>query len=337
MQFKSCKLAVVLLLLHTSFALADHRRHFHYHRHRHGPSALGVALKVLPYLASARRSYRYSSVRYYGPYGYRSYGSYCYGYPFYTRTYHYAVPLRPYFYQPYGVFYSAGSNRVDYNLPPVYQPAELAYGPQALKQFFGLDRDYATRPVLPASRLVDLSTTKREPVIAASVRGSSPAELARARRDVTNGDRLFRDGKYHEALQKYKSASRQATDLAEAHFRQGISLIATGRYELAATSVKKGIQLSPEFVVSGFRLDEIYGDAHLAKSTHVESLARAALERPDDSDMLFLLGMFLHLDGESDRAKKFFRRASELAGSADAHVRPWLKGAKPKTTADKEA
>ncbi len=337
MQSKFCKLAVVLLLLPASFALADHKRRS-YHHYKRGPSALGIALKVLPYVAGAHRSYRYSSIKYYGPYGYKAFGGYCYGYPTFTRTYHYSVPLRPipYYYNPYGVYYSAGSNRVDYNLPPVYYPAELAYGPQALKQFFGLDRGYATRPVLPASRIVDLSKTKLDPVVTSTGR-SSLADLARARRDVTNGDRLFRDGKYHEALQKYKSASRGAGDLAEAHFRQGISLIATGRYELAATSIKKGMQVSPEFVNSGFRLEEIYGDAHLAKSTHVESLARTALERPDDSDMLFLLGMLLHLDGESDRAMKFFRRASDLAAGADAHVRPLLKDEKPRAATDKEA
>ena len=44
-------------------------------------------------------------------------------------------------------------------------------------------------------------------------------------------------------------------------------------------------------------------------------MAKAATEDPNNSDLMFLLGIHLHFDGKPDRAATFFKRATELGGN----------------------
>ncbi len=310
--------ALVLLFVATPL-LADHKRHSHHH-HGHqkstGQQILGFALKALPYLLrSNQNSYsRYS-------YSSHGYGSYCpsYGY----RSYSYST-------YPHGTYYRPGSNYFEYYLPPTYHPAEAAYGPQPLKQFMGLDRNFGLRPLATVPDVGPPTKTAKP------VRASNPETIERARKFVGFGDKLFKEGKYHEALQQYKTATRVAPDLAEAHLRQGFALTGSLRYELAADAFKRGMELDPAFAASDFRLDPLYDGARLAKSTHLESLAAAALKDPSNAKLTFVLGMFLHYGESAERAKKFFQRAADLSGGDDGHLRPFVEDG-PKLTGKKDA
>ena len=59
-------------------------------------------------------------------------------------------------------------------------------------------------------------------------------------------------------------------------------------------------------------------------SFSVLTLEEVAQEQPD-ADLFFLIGVYLHFDGEQDRAGKFFRRASALSGTDNAHLIAFLK------------
>jgi hypothetical protein len=85
--------------------------------------------------------------------------------------------------------------------------------------------------------------------------------------------------------------------------------------------------LAPDWPSSDFRLDALYGDAALAKQAHQDSLANAALRDPNDADLLFVLGVFLHFDGQSERAKKFFAKSQELKSDAAPYVNAFLAAA----------
>jgi hypothetical protein len=74
----------------------------------------------------------------------------------------------------------------------------------------------------------------------------------------------------------------------------------------------------------GFRLDDLYGGASIAKAAHLENLAELALARSHDSDAYFLIGVFLTYDGDATRAAKFFDRASDLAGMSGGHIAVFL-------------
>ena len=54
-------------------------------------------------------------------------------------------------------------------------------------------------------------------------------------------------------------------------------------------------------------------------------MAKAAEEQPNDADLMFLLGVYFHFHGDPDRAAVFFRRAVQLTGPEDAHLKAFLK------------
>ena len=227
-------------------------------------------------------------------------------------------------------------NYVNYRLPPIYYQAELAYGPQAMKQFMGVDRNFAMGPLTytvydatkEAARAVDLKPAPGA-TAAPDLRLSNARTLELARRYVDFGDGRFRDQKYHDALQRYKTALAIAPDLADAHIRHGLASVATGRYEAAVESIVRGLELDPNWPARGFNLGDVYADTHAAKTGHLEALARTALAKKDDASSLYLLGVLLYLDGHKDRSQKFLGRAAELFGD-DTATRPFTGGAAPK-------
>jgi tetratricopeptide (TPR) repeat protein len=233
------------------------------------------------------------------------------------------------------VDYIPSLNYVNYRLPPVYYPAELAYGPQAVKQFMGVDRNFAMGPLTytvydaakEAARAVDLKPAAGA-AAAPEVRVSNARTLDLARRYVDFGDGRFRDQKFHDALQRYKTAIAIAPDLADAHIRHGLASVATGRYDAAVESIARGVELDPHWPARGFRLSDVYADSHAAKTGHLEALARTALAKKDDANSLYLLGVLLYLDGHKDRSQKFLVRAAELFGN-DKATRPFADGAAP--------
>ena len=147
------------------------------------------------------------------------------------------------------------------------------------------------------------------------------AEFRRkAEKYLAEGDALFRVQKFHPALQRYKAAVNAAPDMAEAHWRQGHAMVATGNYDLAGGAFKRAIALSEDTKRGGFQLSDLYGTAVLTKNAHLEDLAEHALERSASSDPYFLLGVFLTYSGERERAEKFFDRAADLAGISGGHI-----------------
>ncbi|MDX1944107.1 MAG: tetratricopeptide repeat protein [Pirellulaceae bacterium] len=253
------------------------------------------------------------------------------GYP----TYFYSGPIGFQGCSTYNTYYNPQANFVAYSLPTTVQPAELAYGPQAVKQFLGLNRNFAltnlNRPATPivitlktpdGPRVTTISprSDAKATDIKAAARVVSLEQRRRAEQYIALGDSLFREQKFHSALQKYKLAAQTAPDMAEAFWREGHAMIATGNFELASGAFKRAIALDPDTSREGFRLDNLYGPSRMAKEAHIEALAGWALERTGSSNPYFLMGVTLAYDGQPDRAAKFFGRAAELAGIAGGHI-----------------
>ncbi|MBL9122188.1 MAG: hypothetical protein JNG90_01060, partial [Planctomycetaceae bacterium] len=157
------------------------------------------------------------------------------------------------------------------------------------------------------------------------LRKANDAARGRALHLVAVGDEDFRAQKYVEAASRYRRAAQGAPDLAEAHFRHGVTEIALARYESAAKSCKKGLEADPGWIAAGFRLANLYGPNQAAKTAHLERLAQEAAARPGDADLRFLIGVELYLDGEYARARKFFEQAAALHAGDDAHLLAFLR------------
>jgi tetratricopeptide (TPR) repeat protein len=152
------------------------------------------------------------------------------------------------------------------------------------------------------------------------VRASSIEQRRKADQYLAQGDSLFREQRFHSALQKYKLAALAAPDMAEAFWREGHALVATSNFDLAASAFKRAIAIDPNVRRGGFTLDKLYATASMAKTAHIEQLAGWALEHAESSNAYFLMGVTLAYDGQAERAAKFFRRAADMSGVAGGHI-----------------
>lgn len=293
---------------HFGFGKHFGHRHFGFHGHRY---------------------FHYHRPYYGHGYGYRYY---------YPRTYIYYS--RPYYrnYYPsydYGCGFGYSKSYVVSPLVPAYVRSGDVYGPDAVKDFLGVDRDLGKGPLAPLPKVIEVEPEDAGPRVvdvpeeAKEIVASNEQARARAAQFVAFGDSQFGAQKYHQAAQRYRSAIETAPDVADAHFRQGLAYVASNRFDLAAAAFRRGLQLDPLWVNSSFRIDELYGRNRLAKDSHIDGLAKVALADRDDPDNFFLLGLLLHFDGQQERAKKFFEQAARLERGDTAHIDAFLVPPKP--------
>lgn len=224
-----------------------------------------------------------------------------------------AVPAYPlyssYAYPAYG--YPVYGYAYPFALPPLYLPAETLYGPEPVKRLMGID-NWAGAP--PAADLAVNRTGFDAPPEAKPPRGSNRESVALAQRFIGFGDANFGSQRWNEALQRFRKAAEISPGLADAWFRQGYALLALGRYEAAAKAIRRGLALNPQWPNSGFKNAMIYGGNMLAKNAHLEALAQAIDDNPQNADLIFLLGVAIYFDDKPDRAKPFFERLKQLSG-----------------------
>jgi hypothetical protein len=155
-------------------------------------------------------------------------------------------------------------------------------------------------------------------------KNTSPELKARAGKFIGFGDANFADQKYLAAIERYKSASRIAPDLAEPYLRQGHALVALGQYENAVKAFRRGLRIRAQWSGSPIRLDQLYGPDRIAKVSHIETLAKAVEANPLDANLLVAMGMQLFFDGQAERAGVFFARVAQLGGNDDGLLNDFL-------------
>lgn len=210
--------------------------------------------------------------------------------------------------------------------PPLWLSAEGLYGPQAVQRFMGagvLPQPRANMDVLGPPAMGDVAIDAREPNVVVE-RATNARANARAWKFIGYGDAQFAKQEFVEANLRYRKAAQSAPQLADARFRQGFALSASGRYDLAVEAIKRGLKLDPHWARSDFDLDELYGGDEAAKNAQLDTLAKASQERPLDADLAFLAGVHYHFDGQTEQAEDFFRRAEGLVGGDSGHIRAFL-------------
>lgn len=233
----------------------------------------------------------------------------------------------------YGTFgYGGLGYRYGYALPPVVIPAETMYGPGPVRRMMGLDPPLGT-PVIQQTTVVapqanngnGFGVLAPQPGGARpNVRASNAQTLARAKKQVENGDVLFAAQKYADALASYSDAARTAPDLADAYFRKAAADIALARYDDAVSAIKFGLQLAPTWVDGPFRFSALYGGNVLAEQSHRDVLDRAVASRPT-SDLLFLSGVVRYFGEHPKQSETYFQKASVVAVGNSSHLDLFLK------------
>ncbi len=253
------------------------------------------------------------------PYRHHSYHDRWYYWPpgyVYDPYYPYLTPRPPYYWDPW---------RYPYYGPPYY-PVGPVWGAEGVRRFLGLNRMPAVvnRQIIVVPKDKQDEKDEQQPV----PRSSNARAFALGWQFIDFGDGHFNNQKYADAYQRYKRAARAAPTLADAYFRQGFALIALGNYEQAANTIKRGLELDPDWARSDFHNDELYGGNEAAKTAHLDALGQAATDNPNDADLQFLVGVFLHFEGQPQRAKPFFERAARMAGDT-THLAGFLGQAAP--------
>ena len=205
---------------------------------------------------------------------------------------------------------------------PGYTPAFGVYGPgyPFMQQGFSV-LPQGTAPAAAAPLDPPRNDPRNDPAPAAAakpkVRVTSAEWKAKAGRYIGYGDTNFGKQSYLAAVERYRTATQMAPDVAETYFRQAFALVALGQYESAAKTFRRGLRVRSDWSDSPFRLDQIYGDDQIAKTAHVENLAKAVEANPLDAELLLVLGMQIYFDGQPQRAEVFFARVAQLGGNAD--------------------
>jgi hypothetical protein len=218
-----------------------------------------------------------------------------------------------YFFGGYPIIWGAGYTPA---FAPIY-PASVAWLPN-LEPMAAPFQQAVRQPIQPPAPAADDAHPKGTP------KSTNPELKARAGKFIGFGDANFAEQKYLAAIERYKSASRIAPDLAEPYLRQGHALVALGQYENAVKAFRRGLRISAEWSGSPIRLDQLYGPDRIAKVSHIEALAKAVEGNPLDANLLMALGMQLFFDGQSQRAGVFFARVAQLGGNDDRLLNDFL-------------
>ena len=246
----------------------------------------------------------YPSQVYGNPYSYYGYSSYYNSNPyFYNPLLAYPNPITPYI--P-GYTYNS-------NLDPYYN--------RVLRQALLENRRRWKQP-LHIQPLTNYKPRRRPK------KTTSKAKIASIRA-IASGDQNFRRQEYAKALGRYRKAVRVAPDNAQARFRLGLVLATAGKYTEAVKEIKIGLKLDISWPVTGQSLGRLFGRRNkIAKSNLLGNTTRWAGEDIRDPDRLFLLGVLLYFDSETDKAETVFEAAYRLAGKGD-HLIAFLRPVDP--------
>lgn len=129
-------------------------------------------------------------------------------------------------------------------------------------------------------------------------------------------DAIFAAGDYQQAAAAYARLTIRYGNHDELAVRRFIALVAAGDCEQAAVMFEAASLAAQPLEISALPaggLAELYGDTASAREQHVEYLAAYALNHPDDGLALAMVGTWLELDGQTERAQVFMQRAASLA------------------------
>ncbi len=211
----------------------------------------------------------------------------------------------------------------NYYAPPYYTPPYYTAPPDTFPQPAPAPAAPAmpAAPQMPAAPPANAAAGGPQNLPNANPAAPPPSDSkarARAWRQIDLGDAEFRQKHFAQALSYYREAQAAARDLSDAFLREGCALTATGHYADAYKALRRAMALDADWAETDFRLDLIYGDKRLAKSSTIDGVAAALDKSPHDAEPLLAMATLLYLDGQADRAAPYFHRLAQVLGPADA-------------------
>lgn len=138
-----------------------------------------------------------------------------------------------------------------------------------------------------------------------------------ADRAIEAGDAAFRAKRYGNATEFYRLAmTREGGSQSPGHLRAAYALMAQSRYREAHHEFNQAMKTLGQDGSLSFQIDSLYTDES-EKIEHLEQLAKASWQKPRDSHLQTLIGLFLWHDGQTQRAKTFFLAAQQASEGRD--------------------
>ena len=152
------------------------------------------------------------------------------------------------------------------------------------------------------------SITSPNPVI----EPSSPEAQQNSLKFQAQGDEQLHLLNFLAASQRYRNAIDAARDRPQPRYRLAVTLAARSRFLEAVDQFKLSVAVDPTWPSHAERLDDLIGSRNTFEKQRIKTrVAEWTLQDPRDPNRLFLLAVFLHLEGSSES-----RQLLETADSA---------------------
>ena len=184
--------------------------------------------------------------------------------------------------------------------PAAFAPRAELFNPRAPSPLIAPAAPRGETTDIP-KRLVDQLVHRARPTL---------AQRAQAARLEGSGDRLFRDGHFDRAAERYQQALAQTPDNEELSFKRGEALIGVGRYDEAGRVLRDALRERPDWPFVAHDLRKFFPDEDSIRRT-LEALRREAQKPTADPDVPFLEAYIHYFSGQREAAEPIFRNPPE--------------------------
>jgi tetratricopeptide (TPR) repeat protein len=146
----------------------------------------------------------------------------------------------------------------------------------------------------------------------------STADRSEARSFLDKGKELYRTDQDSQAVEAFEQAIKLDPELAEAHFRLGLSYDALGKEQEAESEYKKAVETYKKYLAENpkdaeghYNLGQAYAGLHLY-SEAVREYRQATKLETDDADIYYDLGTALMKLAQYTEAAAAFSKSLEI-------------------------
>ena len=291
-----------------------HRDSGHHHHHS------GSGFRFRPYIGAYPGTgfyggfYGSSYTNVYSPFG----GSFFYG------------TVSPSYYNPYCGYYGSDyfGSPLSYQVPRLPKQTPLVDQLRVAEQF---RQEALQQEQEKVDRLI-LGDRPEIPLKALKV--STTQQRLRSQRLQMNGDRLFRQQRYQEAMRVYHDANHAAPDRPGPYYRMAVTYAVEGKYESAIAFLKRTLEMEADWPQVGDSISVLFDDQNFSdRCSLLIDISRWVESDIRDPDRSLLLGAMLY-EVDQEKAIAFLETSARLAGTDD-YVASYLEAVSLETTGDK--
>ena len=132
------------------------------------------------------------------------------------------------------------------------------------------------------------------------------------------GDYLYENGKYKEAIESYQEAIRIKPDYVQAHCNLGDAYKKSGEFPKAIESYKEAIRIKPDYVQAHYNLGNAYRKSGEFPKA-IESYKQAIRIKPDYVQAYYNLGNAYYESEDYPKAIESYKQSIRIKPDADAH------------------